>query len=86
MLPLKLGALGLAIECILIGESRYYRADISYLIAYRFIQDIRESLVPFLLQHSILGWAVAIERFLPELASRFSEFQGLEGNSIPGRK
>ena len=61
-LPSKLGDLGLVIENIPIGESRCYRADISYVVASRFIQDVRQSLVPPLPHHSLLGWAVAVER------------------------
>ena len=75
ILPPKLGDLGLEIENIPIGESRCYRADISYLIASRFIQDVRQSLIPPLPHHSILGWAVAIERLQSLFPSWQTDFQ-----------
>ena len=70
-----LGGLGLVIENIPIGESRCYRADISYLVASRFIQDVRQSLVPPLPHHSVLGWAVAVERLQSLFPSWQTDFQ-----------
>ena len=40
------GDLGFIIERILVGESIYYRIDISYLVASHFIQELRQSLIP----------------------------------------
>ena len=74
-LPLKLGGLGLVIESIPIGESRYYRADISYLVASRFIQDVRQSLIPPLPHHSVLAWAVAVERLQGLFPNWQTDFQ-----------
>ena len=61
-LPPKLGGLGLVLESIPIGHSICYRADISYLVASRFIQELRQSLVPPIPHHSFLGWIVAAQR------------------------
>ena len=63
------------IESIPIGESRCYRIDISYLVASHFIQDVRQSLVPPLPHHSVLGWAVAVERLQSLFPNWQTDFQ-----------
>ena len=74
-LPPKLGGLGLLFESIPIGDSTCYRADISYLVASRFIQELRQSLVPPIPHHSLLGWTVAAQRLQALFPTWQADFQ-----------
>ena len=74
-LPPKLGGLGLVLESIPIGDCTCYRADISYLVASRFVQDLRPSLVPSIPHHSILGWTVVPQRLQALFTTWQADFQ-----------
>ena len=74
-LPPKLGGLGLLLESIPIGGSTCYRADVSYLVASRFIQEFRQSLVPPIPHHSLLGWIVAAQRLQAIFPTWRADFQ-----------
>ena len=49
-------------ESIPITNSICYRSDICYLVASRFVQDIRQTLCPSRPYHISLGWTVAAQR------------------------